>query len=622
MTTAESTQINDRISVRDVIKKLPFLARRLPAIAKGYYYYAFLGDGKALAIGDIIELNADKYGKRPAILYEDRRLTYQQLNNWSNRIAHYLIARGIGRGDVLALAMENRPELLAVLIGALKIGAACAMINTSQKGQVLAHSLKLANPKLIVLGEEQLDNFASAKQEVALPSSNSLMYVADRDTFADLQQGTDFGQTPEGILNLTEAINSYPDFNPNISDRPLAGDTAVYLYTSGTTGLPKAAPCSHRKWLITMGGIGHMSLSLAPEDIMYVTLPLYHGTGLLVCWGATLASGSAIAIRRKFSASEFWHDIRKYRATCFGYVGELCRYLLNQQPQDTDRDHTLRKMVGNGLRPSIWQQFKERFGIEQISELYGASEGNIGFNNFLNLDNTVGFSTAPYALVKFHEGTREPVRNARGRLEKVKNGEAGLLLGKITERWKFAGYTQSDATEKAIVRGAFSRNDAWFNTGDVLREIGCRHLQFVDRMGDTFRWKGENVSTTEVENIFDRFRDISEAIIYGVEIPGASGKAGMATVVAADPKKGVDMTALLKHLQEQLPYYAIPVFIRVTDEVEKTGTFKYRKVDLQKAGYGLERPQDTVWVRLPGNKDYVAVTPELVSQIDAQQYRF
>ena len=616
MTAAENIEMNDQISARDVLKQLPFLARKFPALAKGYYYYAILGAHKALAIGDIIELNAEKYADRPAVYYEDRMLTYRQLNAWSNRIAHYLIARGIGRGDAVALAMENRPEFFAVLIGALKVGAACAMINTSQRGQVLAHSLKLTQPKLIVLGEELLENFTSATPDLNITTQDNLLYMADQDTRIDP------GQAPHGFLNLAEAIQTYPDSNPKVADRPLTGDTAVYLFTSGTTGLPKAAPASHHKWLKSMGIFGHMSLSMTTEDVMYVTLPLYHGTGLVVCWGATIASGSAIAIRRKFSASEFWNDIRRYRATCFGYVGELCRYLLNQPPQTNDRDHPLRKMVGNGLRPSIWRQFKSRFGIEQVSELYGASEGNIGFSNFLNLDNTVGFSTAPFALVKYHEGTRDPVRNAKGKLEKVAKGEAGLLLGKITSRWNFEGYTQSEATEKAIIRDAFSRHDAWFNTGDVLREIGFRHLQFVDRMGDTFRWKGENVSTTEVENVLDRFPNIGESIVYGVEIPGTNGKAGMATLVAADPKQNIDMNALFQYLQEQLPTYAIPVFIRTTDEIEKTGTFKYRKVDLKKAGYGLERPQDSLWVCLPGNPGYAPLTSALVEKINAGQYRF
>jgi citronellyl-CoA synthetase len=326
-------------------------------------------------------------------------------------------------------------------------------------------------------------------------------------------------------------------------------------------------------------------------------------------------------MRRKFSASAFWDDIRKYQATCFGYVGELCRYLLNRPAQPDDADNRVRLMIGNGLRPSIWQAFKARFGIEVVAELYASSEGNIGFSNVFNLDNTVGFSTAPYKLVRFHEGTRDPIRNARGRLEEVAKGEPGLLIGAITRKWSFEGYTQKEATEQSILRDAFRKGDAWFNTGDVLREIGCRHLQFVDRMGDTYRWKGENVSTTEVEHILDASGQVREAIVYGVEIPGTNGKAGMATLVPRDDQ-AFQANALLTHLRRHLPGYAVPVFLRVTHDIEKTGTFKYRKVDLQKLGYALERPDDEVYVWLPGTHEYTRLTPALVRRIDAGDLGF
>ncbi|WP_288075341.1 long-chain-acyl-CoA synthetase, partial [Marinobacter sp.] len=403
---------------------------------------------------------------------------------------------------------------------------------------------------------------------------------------------------------------------------PTMGDTAIYLFTSGTTGLPKAAPGSHRKFMKAYGGFGMMSLDMKPDDVLYCTLPLYHGTALLVCWGSVMAGGSAIALRRKFSASAFWDDVRYFQATTFGYVGELCRYLLNQPPSEQDRNHNLTKMIGNGLRPSIWKEFKGRFGIETVAELYASSEGNIGFSNFFNLDNTVGFSTAPYKLVKFHDGTRDPVRNDSGFMQEVEKGEPGLLIGEITKKWSFEGYTQKDATEKSILRDAFKKGDQWFNTGDVLKEIGCGHLQFVDRMGDTFRWKGENVSTTEVENIIDGSNMVEEAIVYGVEIPGTNGKAGMVTLVPHANGQAFDVNRLFRYLSDNLPPYAIPVFVRVTGAIEKTGTFKYRKVDIQKAGYSIDKPGEEVYAWLPGTDGYTRLTPELVAQIDSGAVRF
>lgn len=604
----------DTVSARDIARHLPGVFRRFPAIARGYYYYSVKRDNKQLTLGTLIERNADKYGDRPAVMYEDRRLSYAEFNAWANRFAHYFRERGLAKGDAIAVLLENRPELLAVVAGAAKVGVACAMLNTSQKGKVLAHSINLIQPALIVVGEELRDNFDTVREQVTLAHPEPHLFLADCNTLSA------FGDAPAGYINLAERVSAFPSRNPDLSDPPTLGDTAVYLFTSGTTGLPKAAPGSHRKFIKAYGGFGLMSLNMGPEDVLYCTLPFYHGTALLVCWGSALAGGSAIAMRRRFSASAFWEDVRTFNATTFGYVGELCRYLQNQPPSPKDRDHRLTKMVGNGLRPSIWKPFKSRFGIETVAELYASSEGNIGFSNFFNVDNTVGFSTAPYKLVKFHDGTRDPVRNAKGRMQEVAKGEPGLLIGEITKKWSFEGYTQKEATEKSILRDAFKKGDAWFNTGDVLREIGCGHLQFVDRMGDTFRWKGENVSTTEVENILDGSRLVEEAICYGVEIPGTNGKAGMVTLVPQASAYDFESDKLFQYLEDNLPPYAIPVFVRVVASIEKTGTFKYKKVDLQKAGY--QPGKDDVYAWLPKTRGYTRLDDKLVAEIDAGKVRF
>lgn len=606
----------DTVTARDLIRSLPAIARRFPGIAKGFYYYAAKASHKPLTLGTLIERNAQTFGHHPAILYEDRSLTWREFDGWANQIARYLISEGLRKGDAIAVFLENRPELLAVVAGAAKIGVACAMLNTSQKGKVLSHSIQLIQPKLVVVGEELTGAFDDVRITIATRHPRPFQFLADTNT------RNMFGEAPNGYTNMAANISVHPSAPPDVSDPPTMGDIAVYLFTSGTTGLPKAAPGSHRKFIKAYGGFGLMSLGMEPDDVLYCTLPLYHGTALLVCWGSVLAGGSAIALRRKFSASEFWNDVRYYRATTFGYVGELCRYLLNQPPSAEDRQHTLTKMVGNGLRPSIWNEFKSRFGIETVAELYASSEGNIGFSNFFNMNNTVGFSTAPYKLVEFHDGTRDPVRNDKGFMKEVPKGRPGLLIGEITRVWSFEGYTQKEATEKSILRNAFKKGDEWFNTGDVLKNIGCGHLQFVDRMGDTYRWKGENVSTNEVENILDGSGMVDEAIVYGVEIPGTNGKAGMVTLVPRSETKGFEPHKLLSYLTDNLPTYAIPVFIRITDAIEKTGTFKYRKVDIQKLGYSLDNQQDEVFVLLPKEKTYTRLTPELKQQIDAGSFRF
>ncbi|NMT65487.1 long-chain-acyl-CoA synthetase [Marinobacter orientalis] len=606
----------DHISPRDIVRSLPGILRRFPAIARGYYYFSVKDGNRDLTLGTLVERNARKHGHRPAILYADRSITWQEFDGWANRIASFLKAGGLIKGDTIAVFLENRPELLAVVAGAAKIGVACAMLNTAQKGQLLAHSIDLISPRMIVVGEELVASFDGVKADIRTSHPKPFLFLADVNTM------NMFGEAPEGYVNMAAQISAYSNTAPRPANPPTMGDTAVYLFTSGTTGLPKAAPGSHRKFMKAYGGFGMISLDMKPDDVLYCTLPLYHGTALVICWGSVLAGGSAIALRRRFSATAFWDDVRYFHATAFGYVGELCRYLLNQPPSDQDRNHNVTKIIGNGLRPSIWKEFKERFGIETVAELYASSEGNIGFSNFFNLDNTVGFSTAPYKLVKFHDGTRDPVRDEHGFMQEVEKGEPGLLISEITRTWSFEGYTQKDATEESILRDAFRKGDQWFNTGDVLKQIGCGHLQFVDRMGDTFRWKGENVSTTEVENIIDGSGMVDEAIVYGVEIPGTNGKAGMVTLVPKSVGQPFDVSQLFHYLNDNLPPYAVPVFVRVTNAIEKTGTFKYRKVDDQKAGYSVKRPGERVYAWLPGNEGYTLLTPELVAEIDAGKVRF
>ena len=398
-------------------------------------------------------------------------------------------------------------------------------------------------------------------------------------------------------------------------------DPCFLIYTSGTTGLPKASIMSHGKWIKAYGGFGHSGLTLNNQDVLYLTLPCYHNNAVTVCWSAALAGGAAIALRRKFSASAFWADVQRYQATCFGYIGELCRYLLNQPETAAEKNNSLRCMIGNGLRPSIWAEFKARFGVEQITEFYASSEGNIGFTNVFNFDNTVGFSPATYAIVRYDLENDQAVRGKKGFLEKAKKGEAGLLISEISAKWPFDGYTDPAKSEAAILRNVFKKGDAWFNTGDLMRDIGCKHAQFVDRLGDTFRWKGENVSTTEVENVLGAFPGVEDAVVYGVEIPGTNGRCGMAALRLSEGQP-LDGAALAAHLDAELPVYAAPLFIRLLGEVETTGTFKYKKADLKQAAYDPTRVQEPLWVRLPGESCFTLLDHALFSAISQQAYRF
>jgi citronellyl-CoA synthetase len=348
-----------------------------------------------------------------------------------------------------------------------------------------------------------------------------------------------------------------------------------------------------------------------------VTLPFYHGTALAVAWGSILAGDACLIMARKFSAREFWSDVRRYQATAFCYVGELCRYLLAQPETESDRQHSIRLMFGNGLRPNLWKAFKKRFGIELVMEFYGSSEGNIGFLNLFNHDCTVGCTSVPYAIVEYDVENDRPVRHADGYMRRVRKGGVGLLLGEITEKTPFDGYTDPDKTEQKILRNVFKNGDAWFNSGDLMRDQGFKHVQFVDRLGDTFRWKGENVSTTEVENIISQFPGISDVVVYGVEVPETNGKAGMAALWL-EPQARFEPEAFYDFVTQALPAYAAPLFVRIAEStMETTATFKYKKTDLKKQGFDLAQVKDAVWVCVPKSGVYQRLDWPLLDEINS-----
>lgn len=601
------------ITRRDVIQQLPYALSKVPRAVKGLRL-ARRKKGK-LGLGWAIE-NATKINPNgPALLYNDLKLSYREFNAWCNRIANYFSQRGVVKGDVIAVFIENRPELLAITGGLSKIGAISALINTSQRQKVLSHSLSLVSPKLCIIGEELLPAYEEVKNDDLLRNIPNY-YVANTDTLKH------YGDATDGYLNLASEIAGHTETNPTTTDSIKAEDVCFYIYTSGTTGYPKAAVLGHGRWMHLYGSLGLATTKIYPSDIIYVTLPFYHGTAMVACWATALANGAGMAIRSKFSASEFWPDVKKYQATCFGYVGELCRYLMNQPFHEDEKNNTITKVLGNGLRPDVWQSFKQRFGIEEVYELYGASEGNIGFANWFNLDNTIGIAPSPWALVKYDKDSEQPIRKADGHAEKVKKGEPGLLLAKITKRTPFEGYTEKEKTEKCIITDVFKSGDAYFNTGDVLKEVGQRHVQFVDRLGDTYRWKGENVSTTEVEHLINNHAEIEESVAYGVEIPNTNGRAGMVSIRLTNGEDKTNFSSIHDHIKNVLPNYAVPVFLRIQNQMQTTGTFKYQKSALKKEGYDISKIQDAVYVLLPRADEYIPVTTEIRDRINNGKYKF
>lgn len=604
----------DLITPTRFLAHLPATLGRVPRMLRGLYYTGIRNREKNLSLGWALERAARLYPDNPALIDERRRLSYALFNGWANRLARTFQAEGVKHGSVVAVMLENRAELMVILAALAKLGAIGALVNTTQRGQVLSHSLNLVKPSHFVVGEELREAFEDVRP--ALENSGGRCYwVADSDTLSDPSQ------PPVGWHNLMRMAHEQSSSNLPETTQVRLKDACFYIYTSGTTGLPKASILSHGKWIKAYGGFGHSGLALSDSDVLYLTLPCYHNNAVTVCWSAALAGGAAIALRRKFSASAFWKDVKAYQATCFGYIGELCRYLLNQPECPEERGNTLTCMIGNGLRPSIWNEFKARFGIERITEFYASSEGNIGFTNVFNFDNTVGFSPATYAIVRYDLENDQPVRDAKGFMEKVGKGESGLMISEISDKWPFDGYTDPSKSEAAIFRDVFKKGDAWFNTGDLMRDIGFKHAQFVDRLGDTFRWKGENVSTTEVENALGAFPGVEDAVVYGVEIPGTNGRCGMAALRLAD---GAQMNAeqLAEHLDRELPTYAVPLFLRLLQQVETTGTFKYKKTDLKRNAYDPAAVAEALFVRLPGEARYRPLDGRVFEEIQRGEHRF
>ncbi|WP_280271730.1 long-chain-acyl-CoA synthetase [Nocardia wallacei] len=550
------TETQTSVTLLDIARRLPGMALDAPGMLRGALGMLVRPDDKS-SVGLYFQRAARRNPLRPFIRFEGREYSYLDANAEVNRYASVLAERGVQRGDVVGVLMTNRPETLFVVLATVKLGATVGLLNHNQREQVLAHSFGLLDSAVNVIGEECREALDSLPE----PPDN-LLYTEE----------------------LAELARSADATDPPVCADIRAREKAFLIFTSGTTGLPKASVMTHLRWTKSMAGLGGLGIRLRGDDTMYCCLPLYHNNALTVALGAVLGARATFAIGRKFSASAFWSEVIANRATAFIYIGELCRYLLNQPEKPAEREHALRLAVGNGLRPELWDEFRDRFRIKRIVEFYASSEGNTAFINAFGVDRTAGFGPLPYAVVEFDDETGKAERFEDGRLRRVRPGGTGLLLSKVTSRSPFDGYTDPSATESKLVRDAFQDGDAWFDTGDLVRDQRWRHIAFADRLGDTFRWKGENVATTEVEGAFDGVAQLTQAVVYGVEVPGADGKAGMAAVTLR-PGAELDGPALAAHLYERLPGYAVPLFVRVVDELETTSTFKSRKVELRKQGY-------------------------------------
>jgi fatty-acyl-CoA synthase len=548
-----------------------------------------IAESRNLTLGDYLERWAKSWAERTALIDATTSFTYRQLDERANRYARWARAQGYVKGDAICLFAFNRPDNVAIWMGMARAGLVTALINTNLAGPSLAHSIAIVGAKAAIVDASLLAQYASALPKLAAPPT---LFV--------------YGETPDPAPRIDRQVESFGGEAFAADERPALtiDDPALFIYTSGTTGMPKAARITHSRALRIMHGFAAVTGARA-DDRIYDCLPMYHSNGGVIAIGVALTVGGSCFIRERFSATEFWSDAIAHDCTMFIYVGELCRYLFNAPASDKDRAHRIRLAVGNGLRPDIFAAFQARFAIREVREFYAATEGNVALFNFDSYAGAVGrlpgwaAKRFPIRTVAYDVDANVEKRDANGHCIECAVDEVGELLGEIDDdpskpAAKFDGYCDPNATRAKIMRDVFKPGDAWFRTGDLLKRDARGYYYFIDRIGDTYRWKGENVSTTEVAETLSTFPGVHEATVYGVTVPGHEGRAGMAALVVED-LASFGLKGLRKLLADHLPPYARPVFLRFRPKLDLTGTFRPRKVELVAEGFDPARSDDPIY---------------------------
>jgi fatty-acyl-CoA synthase len=563
---------------------------------------------------DAIDDLSARFDGAPALLSETESLSFRELAERMNRYARWAIAENEPKGGTVALLMPNRPEYMAIWLGLLRAGGVAALVNTNLQGKALAHAIRIVKADHLIVASGLLQSFRSAEPH--------LEHVPRLWVHGEARGGL------EARIDLAIAAYSGEPLAPAERREVTIDDRALYIYTSGTTGLPKAANVSHRRLMTWSHWFAGM-LETTPQDRIYNCLPMYHSIGGTVATGAVLVNGGSVFVREKFSREAFWDEIVKWDCTLVQYIGELCRYLLNAPPHPLERAHKVRLFCGNGLQREIWRPFKERFLVPRILEFYAATEGNFSLFNLEELPGSVG-RVPPFlshrfsaALIRHDVETGTPVRDERGHCVACGPDEAGEAIGRIDKGsdgpgGRFEGYADEAQSENKILRNVFAPGDAWYRTGDLMRKDKDSFWYFVDRIGDTFRWKGENVSTQEVAQAISSFPGVLEAAAYGVLVPNTEGRAGMAALRSS---ADIDLDRLRRHIQERLPFYAAPLFLRLTSELDTTETFKQKKGELAREGFDPAQTNDPIYFDHRSQDRYVRLDQALFRRIVSGQIR-
>ncbi|XP_029301227.1 long-chain fatty acid transport protein 6 isoform X1 [Cottoperca gobio] len=557
---------------------------------------------------------AQRIPNKPFVIFEGSVHTYRDIEQRSNRLANVFLERvNLRKGDCIALLMSNEPDFLCVWFGLAKLGCSVAFLNTQIKSKSLLHCFKCCGARTLIVGSDLvkgLDGILSSLLEdnIQVWAMKSQSEHTQVHTLLDKVDAASDQPVP-AVLRATTSVKT-----PNL-----------YIFTSGTTGLPKAAVITHFQSL--KAAAGFWAFGATEDDVMYIPLPLYHSAASLIGIGGTIELGATCILKKKFSASQFWSDCRKHDVTVFQYIGELCRYLCNQPTTEEDKVHKVRMGVGNGLRQDVWQEFHSRFGNIKMCEVYGSTEGNLCFMNHIGRIGTVGRSNFfyrllfKYDLIKYDMLKDEPVKDPNGFCQRVEKGETGLLLSKVSALSPFFGYAGSrQLTEKKLMRNVFVKADTFFNTGDLMAEDQEGFICFRDRVGDTFRWKGENVATTEVAETLGQVDFIQEVNVYGVEIQGHEGRAGMAAMIVR-PGLTFDGNKLFEHVMRDLPAYARPLFIRLQEVMEMTSTFKQQKFQLVQSGFNPSTISDLLYVLDYQQQNYIPLTDRIYQSILARELK-
>ncbi|XP_077328684.1 long-chain fatty acid transport protein 2-like [Lithobates pipiens] len=542
------------------------------------------------------------------ILYQDQAHTYRDIDLKSNRAAWALREHAkLKTGDCVAVIDFNGPSYVWSWLALAKLGCSMACLNYNLRTKSFLHCFKICGAKVLIASPVLKDVIDEVLP--TLLEEGVLVYYLNRDSFND---GT------HSLLDKMEASSEDPvpeSFRSDVSPQ----STALYIYTSGTTGLPKAATISQKRVLIscTVG----MLTGLTSKDVLYIPLPLYHSSGLLLGLRGCIQVGATCLLRNKFSVTEFWNDCRKYNVTGFMYIGEIVRYLCNTPKKASDKDHSVQFCMGNGVRVDVWREFTNRFGNITLYEVYGATEGNAFFFNYSNKAGAIGRYNIflkllqPFEIIKYDMERNEPVLDHRGRCIRAARGEPGLAIAKIIKSNPFSGYAGNESqTKKKIIQNVLRKGDMYFNSGDLVVVDKEGFIYFHDRIGDTFRWKGENVATTEVENIVSAVDFIEQCNVFGVPVPYHEGRIGMASVTLKEGRS-FDGEKLYAKVADYLPNYARPRFIRIQDCMEVTGTYKLNKMGLIKEGFNPDVIHDPLYFLDENVKSYVPMTNNIYQAI-------